>query len=62
MDCKSSKLDAVEGLLADLVGESIVIATDSAKFARVVAERVGGFAWTGDKSQVERENCTLIVV
>jgi len=56
VDCKSSKLDAVEGLLADLVGESIVIATDSAKFARVVAERVGGFAWTGDKSQVERED------
>lgn len=55
LDCKSSKLDAVEGLLNDLVGEQVVIATDSAKFARVVAHRVGGFAWTGDKSQAERE-------
>lgn len=55
MDCKSSKLDAVEGLLADLVGEQVVIATDSAKFARVMAERIGGFAWTGDKKQAERE-------
>jgi superfamily II DNA or RNA helicase len=55
LDCKSSKLDAVEGLIADLVGEQVVIATDSAKFARVVAARLGGFAWTGDKKQVERE-------
>lgn len=54
-DCKSSKLDALEGLLADLVGEQVVVATDSAKFARVVANRVGGFAWTGDKKQQERE-------
>ena len=56
MDCKSSKLDAVVGLLDDLVGEQVVIATDSAKFAKVVAARVGGFAWTGDKSQQERED------
>ena len=55
LGCKSSKLDAVEGLLGDLVGEQVVIATDSAKFARVVAHRVGGFAWTGDKKQSERE-------
>jgi hypothetical protein len=55
-DCRSSKLDAVVGLLDDLVGEQVVIATDSAKFARVVADRVGGFAWTGDKKQQEREN------
>lgn len=55
VNCKSTKLDAVVGLLDDLVGEQVVIATDSAKFARVVAARVGGFAWTGEKSQVERE-------
>lgn len=55
LDCKSSKLDAVEGLLADLVGEQVVIATDSAKFARVMAHRLGAFAWTGDKKQTERE-------
>lgn len=54
-DCKSTKIDALAGLLDDLVGEQVVVATDSAKFARVVAERVGGFAWTGDKSQTERE-------
>ena len=55
VNCKSSKLDAVVGLLDDLVGEQVVIATDSAKFAKVVAARVGGFAWTGDTSQAERE-------
>ena len=56
VNCKSSKLDVLEGLLADLVGEPVVVATDSAKFARVVADRVGGFAWTGDKSQKDRED------
>lgn len=55
-NCRSSKLDTLMGLIDDLVGEQIVVATDSAKFARVVAERVGGFAWTGDKSQEERES------
>lgn len=55
-NCRSSKLDVLIGLLDDLVGEPVVVATDSAKFARVVADRVGGFAWTGDKKQVERED------
>lgn len=54
-NCRSSKLDALVGLLDDLVGEQVVVATDSAKFAKIVADRVGGFAWTGDKSQSERE-------
>jgi hypothetical protein len=59
-ECRSSKLDALVGLLDDLVGEQIVVATDSAKFARLVADRVGGFAWTGDKSQEERETAKKI--
>lgn len=56
VNCKSSKLDAVVGLLDDLVGEQVLIATDSAKFAKVAAARLGGYAWTGDSPQSERED------
>lgn len=55
VNCRSSKLDAVIGLLDDLVGEQVLIATDSAKFAKVAAARLGGYAWTGDSPQSERE-------
>lgn len=55
VNCRSSKLDAVVGLLDDLVGEQVLIATDSAKFAKVAAFRLGGYAWTGDSPQSERE-------
>jgi superfamily II DNA or RNA helicase len=54
-DAKSSKLDALVDMLNDFGDEKVLIATDSAKFANIVADRVGGFAWTGGKTQVERE-------
>lgn len=62
LDCKSSKIDALSGLLDDLVGEQILVATDSAKFAKVVADRVGGFAWTGDVSQTDREQAKQLFI
>jgi len=54
-DAKSSKLDALQDMLNDFGGEKVLIATDSAKFAEIVAKRIGGFAWTGGRSQEERE-------
>lgn len=57
-NAKSSKFDALKEFLADLPeGEKVLIATDSAKFARMVAARLGSdaFAWTGEATQRERE-------
>jgi superfamily II DNA or RNA helicase len=54
-DAKSSKIDALVDMLNDFGDEKVLIATDSAKFANIVADRVGGFAWTGGKTQMERE-------
>jgi superfamily II DNA/RNA helicase len=54
-DAKSSKLDALQDMLNDFGDEKVLVATDSAKFAEIVAKRIGGFAWTGSKSQGERE-------
>jgi superfamily II DNA or RNA helicase len=54
---RSSKFDALQEMLDDLPDEPVLIATDSAKYARWVAARLGdgAFAWTGDKSEKERE-------
>lgn len=56
-NAKSSKFDALKELLADIPDEKVVIATDSAKYARMVAARLGSdaFAWTGEATQKERE-------
>lgn len=55
-DSKSNKFDALKSFLSDIPNEKVVIATASAKYARLVAARLGdkAFAWTGDASQQER--------
>lgn len=55
-DARSSKLDALVDMLKVFGSEKVLVATDSAKFAEVVAARIGGFAWTGARSQLEREH------
>lgn len=54
-DAKSSMLDALIAMLQEFGDEPVLVVTDSAKFARLVAARIGGFAWTGDKSGAIRE-------
>jgi hypothetical protein len=56
-NAKSSKFDALKEFLADMPDEKVIIVTDSAKYARMVAARLGSdaFAWTGDATQKERE-------
>jgi hypothetical protein len=56
-DAASSKFDALREFLSDLPDEPVLIATDSAIYARMVARRLGdaAFAWTGDASPVDRD-------
>lgn len=56
-DAVSSKFDALKEFLSDIPSEPVVIATDSAKYARMVARRLGesAFAWTGEATQADRE-------
>ena len=62
-DCKSSKLDALEDILANrLDGEPTLILTDSRKFADVVCARLHksvpwlrAVPWHGEVSQAQRE-------
>lgn len=61
-DCKSTKLDALYGILEDdFESESSLILTDSKRFAKVTTnrlnERYGGGAelWSGDQSSVARD-------
>lgn len=56
-ECKSSKIDALKELLVDLEDEPVLILTDSKRFAKVVAYRLGDKAaqWTGDTPQADRE-------
>jgi hypothetical protein len=58
-DAKSSKLDALVDMLKVFGDEKVLVATDSAKFAEIVAERIGGFAWVGARSQHEREEARI---
>lgn len=56
-DAKSPKLDwiaeqASEGVL---FGEQYVVMTHSKAWAKMAAERLGGFAWTGDEKQEKRD-------
>lgn len=57
LDCKSAKIDALKDILSDLEGEPVLILTDSQKFARVVAHRLGDKAaeYSGKTSQKVRE-------
>ena len=58
---KSAKYDALKSLLGDLIGEKVLVLTDSAKFAMEVADRLAeekvGWAlpWTGASSKQERD-------
>lgn len=58
-NCKSSKIDALKEIIKDLPpGEPVLILTDSSKFARVVANRLGDKAalWSGEQSHGVRDN------
>ncbi len=57
LDCKSSKLDALREILADLEDEPVLILTDSQRFAEVVVHRLGDKAreWSGKVSHADRE-------
>lgn len=56
-DSKSAKFDALKNFLSDIPKEKVLIGTASAKYARLVAARLGdkAFAWTGDKSEADRK-------
>lgn len=55
-DARSTMLTALTEMLDNLGDEKVLIVTDSAKFARLVASRIpSAFAWTGDKKERERE-------
>lgn len=56
-DTKSSKIEALQEILEEHEGEPVMIYTDSARFARVVAKRLGAkaVAWTGQMPHSERE-------
>lgn len=56
-DTKSAKIEALKDILSDLEGEPVLILTDSQKFARVVAHRLGegAYEYSGKTSQDHRE-------
>lgn len=56
-DGKSAKFDALKELLDDLgQNEQVLVGTDSARFARWVANRLpGAEPWTGEESAAERQ-------
>lgn len=53
-DCKSSKLDAAERILHNHQDEPVLIFTDSARFAKVAAKRLGAELWSGEVSAADR--------
>ena len=57
-DCKSSKLDTLQKILTSpehFNGEPALILTDSKRFAKVTAARIGGVVWSGDQSSTVRD-------
>ena len=56
-DCESAKIDACHKIVAREAGKQIIFFTDSAKFANVLAKRLGpdAAAWTGVQSKNERQ-------
>jgi len=59
-DMKSTKYDALTGIIDQMPGEPLLILTHSAKYARIVAEKLradghSAAPWTGDVSQSARE-------
>lgn len=57
LDCQSSKIDALERIVADHPGEPILVLVESAKFVKSVVHRLGPTAreWSGRISQRDRE-------
>lgn len=56
-DAKSPKLDWIETEANEgvLFGEQYVVMTHSKHWAKMAAARLGGFAWTGDETQENRD-------
>lgn len=54
-DCESSKLRAAQWVIDKHPGEKVLFVTDSAKFAKVAAKRLGGEAWTGETKKARRQ-------
>lgn len=56
-DSKSAKFDALKSFLSDIPNEKVLILTASAKYARLVAARLGdhAFAWTGQATEEGRK-------
>lgn len=52
---KSSTLDTLKQILADLGDKKVLITSDHATFIRAAAPVIGAFAWIGEASQEERE-------
>ena len=53
-DCKSVKIDACQQIIKRHPNEPILFLTDSKRFAKVLAKRIGGVAWTGDLAPAKR--------
>lgn len=53
-DCHSVKAEACKQIIARHPGEPILFLTDSKRFAKVLAKRLGGVAWTGDLAPAKR--------
>lgn len=54
-DCESPKLDVAERIKKRHVGQSVLYVTDSAKFARVAAKRLGAELFYGPTPKKERQ-------
>jgi len=56
-DAVSTKFKALQEILDDIPDEPVLILTDSQKYAKIVAQRLGNqaFEWSGQASQVKRE-------
>lgn len=54
-DCASTKIDACEKIIKREVDKSIIFYTSSAKFARVLAKRIGAELWSGQVSPAARD-------
>lgn len=56
-DAVSTKFKALQEILDDIPDEPVLILTDSQKYAKIVANRLGekAFEWSGQASQAKRE-------
>ena len=54
-DCASSKIDSCLKIIDREPGNSIIFYTDSARFAKVLAKRIGAELWSGQVSPTARD-------